>query len=80
MINLLFVVITGPFTKKYKVFDSFLALILPTNLNSGVYQHVSGAELGGHAVKMIGWGTENGTPYWLISNSWNTDWGDHGQY
>ena len=58
----------------------FHALILPTYLNLGVYQHVSGAELGGHAVKMIGWGTENGTPYWLISNSWNTDWGDHGVY
>ena len=26
--------------------------------------------LGGHAVKMIGWGTENGTDYWLVENSW----------
>ena len=39
---------------------------------------MSGAALGGHAVKMIGWGEENGTPYWLIANSWNSDWGDHG--
>jgi len=45
---------------------------------TGVYQHVTGGELGGHAVKMLGWGVENGTPYWLVANSWNTDWGDNG--
>lgn len=45
---------------------------------SGVYQHVTGSALGGHAVKLIGWGVENGTPYWLLANSWNTDWGDNG--
>ena len=44
----------------------------------GVYQHEAGAALGGHAVKMIGWGEENGSPYWLIANSWNSDWGDNG--
>nr|AAX55208.2 Hc58 [Haemonchus contortus] len=31
---------------------------------------------GRHAVKMIGWGVENGTKYWLIANSWNKDWGE----
>ena len=45
----------------------------------GVYQHVTGGVLGGHAVKMLGWGVEDGTPYWLIANSWNTDWGDNGE-
>ena len=30
----------------------------------GVYQHVTGHPLGGHAIKILGWGTENGTPYW----------------
>ncbi|KAK6054241.1 papain family cysteine protease [Cooperia oncophora] len=40
--------------------------------------HLPGSLLGGHAVKMIGWGTENGTPYWICSNSWNSDWGEKG--
>lgn len=45
---------------------------------TGVYQHVTGEMLGGHAIKILGWGEENGTPYWLAANSWNSDWGDKG--
>lgn len=46
----------------------------------GVYQHVTGKYLGGHAVKMIGWGVEDGTPYWLCVNSWNYSWGENGLF
>jgi cathepsin B len=48
---------------------------------SGVYQHVTGSYLGGHAIKMIGWGvTEEGVKYWLIANSWNERWGENGYF
>ncbi|GBM91116.1 hypothetical protein AVEN_133529-1, partial [Araneus ventricosus] len=43
-----------------------------------VYRHVTGQEIGLHAVRILGWGTESGTAYWLVANSWNTDWGDKG--
>merc|ERR1711920_1160598 len=33
---------------------------------------------GGHAVKLVGWGTESGKKYWLIANSWDTTWGEEG--
>lgn len=46
--------------------------------SSGIYQHVSGKYLGGHAVKMIGWGEENGVKYWTCVNSWNDTWGEGG--
>jgi len=48
--------------------------------SSGVYKHVSGKNLGGHAVKMIGWGVDNGTPYWTLVNSWNPSWGENGLF
>lgn len=49
-----------------------------TDVIVGVYKHVTGEMLGGHAIKILGWGVENGTPYWLVANSWNSDWGDNG--
>lgn len=58
----------------FSVFEDF------PNYKSGVYQHVSGKELGGHAIKLIGWGVENGTKYWLCVNSWNEGWGDNGTF
>ena len=36
--------------------------------------------LGGHAIKIMGFGTENGEDYWLVANSWNEEWGDHGYF
>lgn len=45
---------------------------------SGVYQYITGEIDGGHAVKVIVWGVENNTDYWLVANSWNSDWGDNG--
>lgn len=52
--------------------------VVTLNVIAGVYQHVTGEMLGGHAIKILGWGEENGTPYWLAANSWNGDWGDKG--
>ena len=48
--------------------------------NTGVYQKHSDNLLGGHAVRILGWGIENNVPYWLVANSWNTDWGDSGYF
>ncbi|CAL8086596.1 unnamed protein product [Calicophoron daubneyi] len=64
----------GPMEVDFEVYADF------PSYQSGVYQHVSGGLLGGHAVRLVGWGKENDTPYWLIANSWNTDWGDNGYF
>ena len=47
---------------------------------SGVYQHVSGKLVGYHAARVVGWGIEKDTPYWLVVNSWNKSWGDNGTF
>jgi len=64
----------GPAEGAFTVFEDF------PNYKSGVYQHVTGKPLGGHAIRILGWGVEAGTPYWLVANSWNYDWGDGGTF
>ncbi|KAK9880796.1 hypothetical protein WA026_013125 [Henosepilachna vigintioctopunctata] len=64
----------GPVEAAFTVYEDLL------NYKSGVYQHIKGSALGGHAIRIIGWGEEKGVPYWLIANSWNSDWGDNGTF
>ena len=59
----------GSVTAAFVLYSDF-----PT-YKSGVYQHTAGKELGGHAVKIVGYGVEDGVDYWLAINSWNDSWG-----
>lgn len=62
----------GPVTVSMTVYRDFMTY------KSGVYVYTSGTLLGGHAIKMIGWGIQNGVKYWLCVNSWNKYWGEKG--
>lgn len=49
------------------------------NYKSGVYHHVAGSMVGGHAIRMIGWGHDDeGFLYWICENQWANEWGDQG--
>ena len=43
--------------------------------SGGVYQHETGSLHGKKSIVAIGWGSENGTDYWIIDNSSGTSWG-----
>eukprot|EP01132_Coremiostelium_polycephalum_P002484 gene2484-3074_t len=65
----------GPIEGTFTVYQDFMSY------SSGVYVKSPGsALLGGHAIKIIGWGTDSasGLDYWLVANSWGTDWGIDG--
>ena len=62
----------GPFSIKISAYEDFVTY------KSGVYWHKTGRYLGHHAMKVVGYGEESGVKYWLIANSWNSEWGDNG--
>jgi len=62
----------GPVEAAFDVYEDFLTY------KSGVYRHTTGQFVGGHAIKILGWGTSGSEDYWIVANSWNPDWGMNG--
>jgi len=47
--------------------------------NGGIIMHGDGCgDSLDHCVQAVGYSTSNGTPYWIVRNSWGTDWGENG--
>ena len=62
----------GPISVLFDMYEDFYSY------SSGIYNHTEGSKVGGHVVKLIGWGVENGVKYWTIANSWGPSWGENG--
>jgi cathepsin B len=64
----------GPVEAAFMVYEDFMSY------KGGIYVHKTGDLLGGHAVKVIGYGAENGVEYWIVANSWTEKWGEKGYF
>lgn len=60
----------GPLTACFIVYGDF------RYYKSGVYRHVSGEQLGGHCVSIVGY--DDAERCWICKNSWGSGWGDDG--
>lgn len=65
-------ILNGPVEAAFTVYEDFFSY------SSGVYHHTSESVAGGHAIKLLGFGTESGQDYWLAANSWGSSWGMKG--
>ena len=64
----------GPLTTGFNVYLDFELY------KSGIYHHVYGSNMGGHAVEFVGYGEENGVKFWIVKNSWGREWGENGYF
>ena len=62
----------GPLVTTFQVYEDF------TRYTSGVYSYTSGSYLGGHAVLLVGY--DDPGQYFIVKNSWDSDWGEQGYF
>lgn len=66
----------GSISSSFKVYKDFYAY------KSGVYVSNKVSYLGGHAIRIIGYGVDSVSKvnYWLVVNSWGSSWGESGLF
>jgi len=62
----------GPFEVTMVVYTDFFYYA------EGIYQHTWGEIQGAHAVAVVGYDDNEG--YWIVKNSWGTNWGENGWF
>lgn len=67
----------GPVTTGMILYTDFYTF----DVKNKIYKWDGKAEsTGGHAVEIVGWGEENNEKYWIVKNSWGTEWGRDGYF
>lgn len=65
----------GPMTMSIEAYPNL------DSYQGGVYDDIGEGKPGGHLILLVGYGTEtDGTPYWILKNSWSEKWGENGKF
>ncbi|XP_066917650.1 dipeptidyl peptidase 1-like isoform X1 [Clytia hemisphaerica] len=72
----------GPIVVSFNVTQDFF------HYKSGIYQRpqvptdlsFNPFEVNNHVVVVVGYGMEDGVRYWIVKNSWGTEWGEDGYF
>ncbi|XP_065139191.1 pro-cathepsin H isoform X2 [Paramisgurnus dabryanus] len=67
----------NPVSFAYEVVGDFM------HYKDGIYTSTkchNTTDMVNHAVLAVGYAQENGTPYWIVKNSWGTSWGINGYF
>ena len=63
----------GPKLMGLQIMEDFMSY------ESGIYVHTTGENIGGHAMKLIGYGEDPELGlYWELQNQWTSGWGEDG--
>ena len=68
----------GPLQASFELYDDFGPFFQQNP--KGVYTEATGNPIGGHCVKLMGWGVQDNTPFWLFANSWGSSFADGGYF
>lgn len=68
----------GPVEASFDLYLDFVNTDGGSMNQKQVYNSRSGPSLGKQSVKIIGWGVENGTDYWMVSSTFGIGWGNQG--
>lgn len=63
----------GPMLMGLSIYEDFM------NYESGIYKYTTGSNIGGHAMKLVGYGEDpvEGL-YWELQNQWTDEFGENG--
>jgi hypothetical protein len=74
----------GPVAGGMRVYSNFMSpydgKTVYMGPNKDAQGNITDTVVGGHAIRIVGWGSENGVNYWWIANSWGLTWGISGYF